>query len=197
MCQRFGRPAEHVPSAVASRSAEADYAKMSEKMPGKSNDGKGKNSERNPHNNNDGRSGGRQVNNGRGAREGGRGARGGIGNNNSDHLKTNECYKCDTKGHYSTDCTAPQKNENENSNMVSKENFKNLFKSSLKDMLTKKEKQTKKEDTMDIDDESLDMTVFEKLMEGKHNEIVGNNDDDSMSIESTNNLFHFGQILFR
>jgi hypothetical protein len=30
-------------------------------------------------------------------------------------------------------------------------------------------------------------------MEGKHNEIVSNNDDDSMSIESTNNLFHFGQ----
>jgi hypothetical protein len=30
-------------------------------------------------------------------------------------------------------------------------------------------------------------------MEGKHNDIVSNNDDDSMSIESTNNLFHFGQ----
>jgi hypothetical protein len=30
-------------------------------------------------------------------------------------------------------------------------------------------------------------------MEGKHNEIVRNNDDDSMIIESTNNLFHVGQ----
>jgi hypothetical protein len=30
-------------------------------------------------------------------------------------------------------------------------------------------------------------------MEGKHNKIVLNNDDDSMSIEITNNLFHFGQ----
>jgi hypothetical protein len=34
---------------------------------------------------------------------------------------------------------------------------------------------------------------FDKLMEGKHNEIVSNNDDDSMSIEITNNLFHFGE----
>jgi hypothetical protein len=60
-------------------------------------------------------------------------------------------------------------------------------------MLTKKEKQTKKKDNMDIDDESLDMSVFEKLIEGKHTEIVSNNDDASMRIESTNNLFHFGQ----
>jgi hypothetical protein len=30
-------------------------------------------------------------------------------------------------------------------------------------------------------------------MEGKHHEIVSNDDDESMSIESTNNLFHFGQ----
>jgi hypothetical protein len=60
-------------------------------------------------------------------------------------------------------------------------------------MLTKKETQTKKKDNMDVDDESLDMIVFEKLMEGKHKEIMSNNDDDSMSIKTTNNLFHFGQ----
>jgi hypothetical protein len=60
-------------------------------------------------------------------------------------------------------------------------------------MLTKKEKQTKKKDNMDLDKKSLDVNVFEKLMEGKHQEIVSNNDDDSMSIESTSNLFHFGQ----
>jgi hypothetical protein len=30
-------------------------------------------------------------------------------------------------------------------------------------------------------------------MEGKHNEIVSNDDDNSMIIESTNNVFHFGQ----
>jgi hypothetical protein len=77
--------------------------------------------------------------------------------------------------------------------MVSKADFKNLFQSSLKDILTKKEQKTKKKDNMDVDDESLDMNVFEKLMEGKHKEIVSNNDDDSKSINSTNNLFHFGQ----
>jgi hypothetical protein len=46
---------------------------------------------------------------------------------------------------------------------------------------------------MDINDESLDMNVFENLMEGKQHEIVSNNDDYSMSIESTNTLYHFGQ----
>jgi hypothetical protein len=38
-------------------------------------------------------------------------------------------------------------------------------------MLTKKGKQTKKKDNMDIDDESLDMNVFEKRMEGKESKI--------------------------
>jgi hypothetical protein len=77
--------------------------------------------------------------------------------------------------------------------MVSKVDFKNLFQSSLKDMLSNKEKQKNEKTNMKIDDESLDMNVFEKLMEGKHNEIVSKNDDDSMSIENTNNLFHFEQ----
>jgi hypothetical protein len=92
-----------------------------------------------------------------------------------------------------TDCSAPRKNDTENSTMVSKADFKNLFQSCLKDMLTKKEKQTKKKDNMDVNDDSLDMTVFEKLMGGKHKEIVINDDGDSTSINSTNNLFHFGQ----
>jgi hypothetical protein len=65
------------------------------------------------------------------------------------------------KGHYSTDYSAPRKNDTDNLNMVSKADFKNLFQSSLKGMLTKKEKQTKKKDNMDFDDESLDMNVFE------------------------------------
>jgi hypothetical protein len=60
-------------------------------------------------------------------------------------------------------------------------------------MLTKKEKQTKKKDNMDVDDEYLDMNVFEKLMKGKHKKIVSKDDDDSTSINSNNNLFHFGQ----
>jgi hypothetical protein len=46
--------------------------------------------------------------------------------------------------------------------MVSKVDFKDLFQSYLKYMLTKKGKQTKKKDNMDIDDESLDMNDFEK-----------------------------------
>jgi hypothetical protein len=45
-------------------------AKMAGKMPGKSNDGKRKNDERNHHNTNGGHSDGRQGNNGRGGREG-------------------------------------------------------------------------------------------------------------------------------
>jgi hypothetical protein len=83
-------------------------------------------------------------------------------------LKTVECFNYGKKGHYSTDCSAPRKNDNENSNMVSKADFKNLFQFSLKDMLTKTEKQTKKKDNMEFDDESLDMNIFERLMEGKH-----------------------------
>jgi hypothetical protein len=35
-------------------------------------------------------------------------------------------------------------------------------------MLTKKEKQKKKKENMEVDDEYLDMNVFEELMEGKH-----------------------------
>jgi hypothetical protein len=72
--------------------------------------------------------------------------------------------------------------------MVSKADFKNLFQSSLKDMLTKKEKQTKKKDNMEVDEESLDKDVFEKLMEGKHTELVSNGDIDSKSINHTNML---------
>jgi ribosomal protein L13 len=55
--------------------------------------------------------------------------------------------------------------------MVSKADFKNLFQYSLKGMLTKREKQTKKKDNMEVYDESLDMFFFEKLMEGKHTEL--------------------------
>jgi hypothetical protein len=44
--------------------------------------------------------------------------------------------------------------------MVSKSDFKNLFQSSLKEMLTKKDKQAKKKENAEGDNESLDMTVF-------------------------------------
>jgi hypothetical protein len=135
---------------------------MAVKMPGKSNDGKRKNNKKNHHNSNC-CSGGSQVNNGQGGcggRRRGQGGRGGRGRNNSEHLKTIQCFNCGRKGHYSTDCSAPRKNDNENSNMVSKADFKNQFHSSLKDTLTKKEKQTKNKDNMEVNDESWDMIFF-------------------------------------
>jgi hypothetical protein len=42
---------------------------------------------------------------------------------------------------------------------------------------------------MELDDNSLDMNVFDKVMEGKLDKIVSNSDDDSMSIENTNEQF--------
>jgi hypothetical protein len=72
--------------------------------------------------------------------------------------------------------------------MVSKVDFKNLFQSSIKEMLTKREKQKKEKDSTDMDEYSLDMNVFD-MFTGKHNEIVSKTDDASMSI--TNILFHF------
>jgi hypothetical protein len=44
--------------------------------------------------------------------------------------------------------------------MVSKLDFKNLFQSALKEMLTKKDKQEKKKENAEGDDESLYMNVF-------------------------------------
>jgi hypothetical protein len=126
---------------------------MAGKIPNKSNDGKRKNNDRNHHNSNGGRSSARQGNTSRGGRGRGRGGRGGRGNN-SEHLLNVECFNCGKKGHYSTDCSLPRKNDNEQSNMVSKDDFKNLFQSSMKEMLTKKDKQTKK--NTEGDDDSLD-----------------------------------------
>jgi hypothetical protein len=56
--------------------------------------------------------------------------------------------------------------------MVSKADFKNVFQSSLKDMLTKKDK--KEKNNAEGDDDFLDMNVFEKLMEGKQQMFVNN-----------------------
>jgi hypothetical protein len=93
-------------------------AQMAGKMPSKSNDGKRKNNDRNHHNSNGGRSSTRQGNTSRGGCGGrgrGRGGRGGRGNN-SEYLKNVECFNCGQKGHYSTDCSLPRKNYNEQSN---------------------------------------------------------------------------------
>jgi ribosomal protein L15 len=158
---------------------------MAGKIPNKSNDGKRKINDRNNHNSNGGRSSTRQGNTsrrGRGGRGRGRGGRGGRGNS-SENLKNVECFNCGKKGHYSTYCSLPRKNDNEQSNMVSKSDFKTLFQSSLKEMLTKKDKQSKK--NAEGDDDSLDMNGFEKLMEGKHTMIVTKSNDELISINDT------------
>jgi hypothetical protein len=170
-------------------------AKMAGKMPGKSNEGKRRKNDRNHQNSNGGRSSTHQGNTSRGGCGGrgrGRGGRGGRGNN-SDHLKNGECFNCGKKGHYSTECSLPRKNDNDQSNMVSKSDFKNLFQSSLKEMLTKKDKQAKKKENAEGDDESLDRNFFEKLMEGKHTKIVNKINDDLISINDTNTFDYYMQ----
>jgi hypothetical protein len=69
--------------------------------------------------------------------------------------------------------------------MVSKSDFKNLYQSSLKEMLTKKDKKAKKKENAEGDYDSLDMNVFEKLMEGKQTKIVNKSNDDLKSINDT------------
>jgi hypothetical protein len=72
-------------------------AKMAGKMPGKTNEGKRKNNDRNHQNSNGGRISTRQGNTSRGGCGGrgrGRGGRGGRGNN-SEHLKNVECFNCE------------------------------------------------------------------------------------------------------
>jgi hypothetical protein len=70
--------------------------------------------------------------------------------------------------------------------MASKADLKYLFQYSLKEMLTKKDKQAKKKENAEEDDESLDMNVFEKLMEGEHKNILNKSDDDLKIIIDTN-----------
>jgi hypothetical protein len=59
--------------------------------------------------------------------------------------------------------------------MVSKADFKNLFQSSMKDMLTKKDNQVK--NNAEGDDDSLDMIFFQKLMEGTQPMFVNQSND--------------------
>jgi hypothetical protein len=144
--------------------------KIAGKLPGNSSDGKCKKNERKNHNSGGGCSGGRQGNNVRGGRRRGQGGR---NNDNNDHLKSFVCYNYDKKGHYSTDCRArPRKMRNEETKMVSKAVCKNLYQSSLKEMIYKKGKQKNDKSNMELNDKSLDMDVFDKVMEGKQHKIL-------------------------
>jgi hypothetical protein len=86
-------------------------SQMAGKNPNKSNDGKRKISDRKHHNSNGWRSSTRQGNTSLGGRGRGPGGRGGRGNKR-EHLKNVECFNCGKKGHYSTDCSLPRKNDN-------------------------------------------------------------------------------------
>jgi hypothetical protein len=68
--------------------------------------------------------------------------------------------------------------------MVSKDDLKNLFQTSMKEMFTKKDKKAKA--NAEGDEDSLDMNVFEKLMEGKQPMFVNENNDNLISINDTN-----------
>jgi hypothetical protein len=116
-------------------------ALMAGTHPNKSNDGERKSSDKNHHNFNGGRGSNRHGNTSRGGRGRGRGGRSGRGNT-SEHLQSEECYNCGKKGQYFTDCPLPKKN-NQSSNMVSKDDFKNLFQTPMTEMLTKKDKKAK------------------------------------------------------
>jgi hypothetical protein len=94
-----------------------------------------------------------------------------------------ECFNCGKKGHYSTDCSIPRKNDNEQSNMVSKSYFKKPIPILIEGNVDQKV-QTSKEKAEGGDD-SLNMNVFENLMEGKHTKIVTKSNDDLISINDT------------
>jgi hypothetical protein len=168
-------------------------AQMAGKHPNKLNEGKRKNSDRNHHNSNGGRGSNRHGNTshgGRGGRGRGRGGRDGTGNN-SEHLQSVECYSCGKKGHYSNDFTLPKKNT-QSAHMVSKDDFKNLFQTSMKEMFTKNKYKEAKANA-EGDDDYLDMNVFKKLMEGKQPMSVLENNDDLTSINDTNTCDYYIQ----
>jgi hypothetical protein len=79
--------------------------------------------------------------------------------------------------------------------MVSKSDFKNLFQSSLTEMLTRKDKKAKKKENAEGNDESLDLNVFEKLMEGKHTKIENKSNDDLKSINDKILLLILNRII--
>jgi hypothetical protein len=57
-------------------------------------------------------------------------------------------------------------------------------------MLTKKEEKTKKKEKTEGNDDSLDINVFEKLMEGKHTKIVNKSNNELISIHDTDTFYY-------
>jgi hypothetical protein len=156
--------------------------KMTGKRPDKSMDGKCKNNEQNNHNNAGGSSVGRQGNNGCGGGGRGRGGRGEGKYDINHHLKMSYPTAA-TKMVNIRLIVCAQENGNEESNMVFEiDPFQ-------------KGKPENDKNNMKLDDKSLDMSVFDKLMEDKHNKIVSEINDVSISIKNTNNLFHFERLI--
>jgi hypothetical protein len=58
-------------------------------------------------------------------------------------------------------------------------------------MLNKKDKQANKKEDTEGEDDSLEMKVFEKLMEGKYIKIGNKNNDDLKSINDTGTFDYY------
>jgi hypothetical protein len=124
-------------------------AKMAGRMSGKRNETKIKINDRNHQNSNGGHISTHQGKTSRGGCGGLgriRDVRGGRGKN-SENLKMWNVSIVAKKATILLTAHSQEKNDNEQSNMVSKSDFKNLFQSSLKEMLTKKDKKAKKKET--------------------------------------------------
>jgi hypothetical protein len=78
--------------------------------------------------------------------------------------------------------------------MVSKNDFKNLFQTSMKEMFTKKDNKAKT--NAEGDEDSLNMNVFEKLMEGKQPMFVNENNDDLICINDTNTCDYSTEVAY-
>ena len=154
---------------------------LAERGTKKSAPGKRKKNEQTNHNNN---------NNNRGNGNGNGNRRGG---NQANKRRNVTCYNCGKKGHISPDCKEPPKNggkakggkNNEQGNMMTKEDFKNMFQASIKEMFA-----SKKDDKTDKDDEDeLDLNMFAKFnVEGKNPEWTNMSENED---ECLTNNFEF------
>jgi hypothetical protein len=121
------------------------------------------NNDRDHQNTNGGHSSTCQVNTSRGGRGGrGRGScgHGGRGNNNSEQLKNIECFNCGKRATLQLTAQSHEKMTMNIQTWYPSRISKNLFQSSFKEMLTKKEKQEKKKENTEGDDDYLNMNIF-------------------------------------